>query len=51
MSHIELTPQELPNFIHLAHNNGQQGNYHYTIVCGIIFLSAATTFLIEMGYL
>ena len=51
MSNIELTPKELPNFIHLAHSNGQKGNYHYTIVAGIILLTAATDFLTKTGYL
>jgi hypothetical protein len=48
MKHIELQPKELPNFILLARAAKQK--YHYTVVAGMILLSASESFLTSIGY-
>ena len=48
MKHIELEPSEFANFIRLA--QAAKAKYHYTIVAGIILLSASEAFLTSIGY-
>ncbi len=48
MKNVELTPQEFPNFIKLAHSKREK--FTYTIVGSIILLTANAAFLESIGF-
>ncbi len=48
MKQIQITANELSNFIHLAKQHNEI--YHLTIKKGIIFIQASITFLNNIGF-